>query len=382
MQQSLSNAQERDYARIEKRIIKTLEQEDKLAFPVPSFALIAMVFGFIVIFPTLYILDPYAASDSNINIVSMLNFYFPLAMCIVVWVMNQRFFVPQCVFQKRYVRYFVYNSILVGVTSFFREVLFYLVERSPDQGLTFFFSDYLFSNYKTHFSFWTLVSYFTLVSLICIICLFYQLTGRQLLKGFVTREQKQARLQYELDFLKNQLSPHFLFNTLNNITSLIHVDPKRAETSMTELSKLLRVTLYQTSDEQIPLSEDVEILRMYGNLEKLRLDEDYDFQFQVDVENPDLPVAPLIVMPLMENALKHSMNPNGKSFAHVSIVQKGSEIVFTAENSNHPRKSAKKSSGLGLDTFRKRLELLYAGRYEYTTSAEGGVYRSCLKLRV
>ena len=100
----------------------------------------------------------------------------------------------------------------------------------------------------------------------------------------------------------------------------------------------------------------------YADLEKLRLDESFDFVFDVKLENPNLMIEPLLMMPLMENAMKHCVNPDGKSFAHIFIEQKDDVLYFRAENSNFPRKSKSKSSGLGLATFQKRLELMYKDR--------------------
>ena len=196
------------------------------------------------------------------------------------------------------------------------------------------------------------------------------------------REKRRTEMAYELTFLKQQLSPHFLFNTLNNITSLIRFDPGLAENSMTKLSQLLRMMLYQTSDQYISVKEDVEILEKYADLERLRLDESFDLKFEVNLENPQAQVVPLMMMPLMENAMKHCLNPDGISFAHIYIEQKNGELYFRAENSNFPRKSKSKSSGLGLATFLKRLELMYKDRYTYTTKVENGVYVSELKVKL
>jgi LytS/YehU family sensor histidine kinase len=91
-------------------------------------------------------------------------------------------------------------------------------------------------------------------------------------------------------------------------------------------------------------------------------------------------IPPLMAMPLMENALKHSKNPKGKSFAHISIWQQGNELVLETENSNFPKVSAKKSSGLGLSTLQKRLELLSHIQSEYSAYAENDVYHARLKL--
>lgn len=384
LRQRWQGAQERDFDRYEKKIREILEQEEKISFPVPAYVPQILIFLFILIFPMLYIGDPVTRSVIGLDWRELMNFYFPVLMSIGVFGLNLNFLVPNYILNKHYGIYFVYNAVVILVTCFLREVVFFLIDRAPDQGANYFFNSYMFSSVKGHFSYWTVFSFVVLVCLVCVICVFYRLISAQILRGFVVREQKRSRLQYELEFLKNQLSPHFLFNTLNNITALISIDSKRAEKSMTELSKLLRVTLYQTSDDAIPLEEDVEILRMYGNLEKLRLDENFDYRFDVEMEDPKTPVAPLIAMPLVENALKHSKNPKGKSFAHITIRQQGNELVLQTENSNFPKvsQSPQKASGLGLSTFQKRLEILYAGRYEYTASAEGGVYRSRLKIQL
>jgi LytS/YehU family sensor histidine kinase len=138
--------------------------------------------------------------------------------------------------------------------------------------------------------------------------------------------------------------------------------------------------LYQTSDKYIALKEDVGILEKYAELEKLRHDDRFDFKFEYELENPDYPVEPLLMMPLMENAMKHCVNPDGKSFVHIKIVQKGDELSFVSENSNFPRKAKPNASGLGLSTFKKRLELMYSGRYQYDARVEGDVYRAELKV--
>lgn len=382
LRQRWQGAQERDFDRYEKKIREILEQEDKLSFPVPAYVPQILIFLFILIFPMLYIGDPVTRSVIGLDWRELMNFYFPVLMSIGVFGLNLNLLVPNYILNKRYGIYFVYNAVIILVTCFLREVVFFLIDRAPDQGVNYFFNSYMFSSVKGHFSYWTVFSFVVLVCLVCVICVFYRLISVQILRSFVVREQKRSRLQYELEFLKNQLSPHFLFNTLNNITALISIDSKRAEKSMMELSKLLRVTLYQTADDMIPLEEDVEILRMYGNLEKLRLDDSFDYRFDVELENPKVMIPPLVAMPLVENALKHSKNPKGKSFAHITIRQQGDELVLQTENSNFPKvsQSPQKASGLGLSTFQKRLEILYAGRYEYTASAEGDVYRSRLKI--
>jgi hypothetical protein len=373
--------QEINFERSEKRLKSLLDSEDgKHDYPIPTFVPILLIWLFIMLFPLAMIVDPGYMLNHEVNVRSIAGYYVPLVMTILIFLLNQKYFVPRCIFNKHYVLYFVCNSFAVGIALFFREVIFFLIDRAPGDGIAFFFNNYCFSFAKGHFTVWTVVSFAFLVCFVCVICVVYQIMLRQIIKAFIQREQKRSKIQYELDFLKNQLSPHFLFNTLNNISALISIDPKRAEKSMTQLSSLLRVTLYQTSDEFIPIQEDVTILQKYADLEKLRLDETFDLKFDVQLDNPDFKIAPLISMPLMENSIKHSVGVTGKNFAHISIVQKGDSVTFTAENSNHPHKSKSKSSGLGLATFQKRLELTYMGRYEYTVEQDSDTYRCKLAI--
>jgi len=138
--------------------------------------------------------------------------------------------------------------------------------------------------------------------------------------------------------------------------------------------------LYQTSDDTIPIKEEIDILEKYADLERLRLDPSYKLDFTTDLEDENFQIAPLIAMPLVENAIKHSVNPDGPSFARIKIEQKGDSIEFHTENSNFPRKKKSNEGGLGLTTFKKRLDLLYNGRYEYKTEVVDGTYKASLTI--
>lgn len=375
--------QEMSFERGEKKLIDILNSENEvLNYPIPAFVPFFLLWLFILLFPLMLILDQGFFSSGNVDLRSTLSFYVPLLLTLCIFQVNQKFLVPGCIFKKHYLRYFVSNLVLVMVALVVREVVFFFLDRSPGDSWGYFVTSYCFSAVKGHFTLWTALSFVFFVGFICIICVAYHIMLRQIIRAFIKREQKRSTLQYELDFLKSQLSPHFLFNTLNNISALIRIDPKKAESSMEKLSKLLRVMLYQTSDQYITLQEDIDILQKYAALERLRFDDSFDFKFDVQLEDPERKIDPLLVMPLVENAIKHCVNPQGGSFVHISIVQKGDNFEFHSENSNFPRKSQRKSSGLGLVMFEKRLTLLYDGRYEYTTSVNDGVYTSCLKLKL
>ena len=379
----LAVLQEMGLERNENKLRELLKDErDLVPFPIPLFLPAFLVWLFMLLFPLVLILDPTNALKMSDNVKGLVGFYLPMLSTVFIFILNQRFLVPQLVFKKRYAIYFVCNAILVVATLFFREVAFFVMERTSNEGVADFFSSYCFSFVKGHFGVWSVISFTILVAFVCVLCVLYHVMFRQIVRAFVLREQKRSELQYELDFLKNQLSPHFLFNTLNNISALIQIDSKRAESSMNKLSQLLRVMLYQVKDKYITLQEDVDILQKYADLEKLRLDESFDFVFDVKLEKPNTMIEPLLMMPLMENAMKHCVNPNGKSFAHVSITQSGNVVHFHSENSNFPRKSTHKNGGLGLSTFEKRLDLMYLDAHEYSVNIVDNIYISDLILHL
>ena len=380
--ETFEGMQEASFQRSEKFINELLREERKnFNYPIPPFVPLLLIWIFVLLFPLATFLDPSVITSPKINARGIVGFYVPFITTTLIFFVNQKFLVPSCIFKKHYIPFVIHNAVLVIGAIFVREVAFFLLERNPGEGITYFFTSYCFSNMKGgHFSFMTVVLFSILVGFVCGISVLYNVVLRHTLRSFILREQKSMLLQYELDFLKNQLSPQFLFNTLNNISALIQIDPKRAEDSMAKLSKLLRVMLYQTSDATIPIKEDIDILMKYADLEKLRLNSNYDLKFNIELEDEQFPVAPLIAMPLVENAIKHSVNPNGPSFAHITITQKGNRLSLETANSNFPRKAKSNAGGLGLATFKKRLELLYPSRHTYETRIEGDTYYSKLEL--
>ncbi len=381
LRERLAVLQDAQLERSEKELLEVLKDKDRgIYVPIPTFAITVLVWSFIIAFPLLFILDP-STTEERANVKDIVNYYVPLFATMLVFFMNLRILVPKCFFRRRYLLFAFSNILLVSVSFFIREQVYFLINRSPMDSVGDFLIQYATNGTHGHSTLFSFFMLMVIVALVSLICILITVCMRQLLRAFVSREKKRMELEYELNFLRKQLSPHFLFNTLNNITSLIRIDPNLAETSMTKLSQLIRVMLYQTSDK-ILLKDDVGILEKYAELEKLRHDDRFDFVFEYELENPDFRVEPLLMMPLMENAMKHCMNPDGNSFAHIRIVQHGNELVFTSENSNFPRRQKANVGGLGLLTFKKRLELMYSGRYAYNTYIENGVYFSELRIQM
>ena len=373
--------QEAQFEKNERKLIEIMGDEKDVQYPIPTFVLMILIWLFILLFPLILLLDP-TYPLTGVSFINLATYYLPLLATFLTFLVNQHYLVPKCFFRKRYVVFFAGNALLLFVSLLGREIFYFLVQRKAGEGIIDFFSSYCFSAGpgRGHFSIWTVLVFVIALAAICFVCILISMFTRLIIRAFILREKKRSTLEYELKFLKNQLSPHFLFNTLNNITSLIRIDPSLAEQSMTKLSQLIRVMLYQTGDKYISLEEDVGILEKYAELEKLRHDDHFDFKFEYELENPDCQVEPMMMMPLMENAMKHCVNPDGNSFAHIKIVQRGNELIFVSANSNFPRKGKPNASGLGLSTFKKRLELMYSGRYQYECGVEGDTYKCELKL--
>lgn len=375
----LQSLQEARFDRGEKELVELMNDENiKDTFPAPIPIIAALVWGFILLFPLLLILHPGNFSSNHVELSYIVEYYVPLLMTFFIFWGNQKYMVPKWFFKKKYVKYILGNCICMLSAVLCREVFLFLATRGPDDTWrTFFETSTIF---KGHVSVLATVIICISLFMVCLCSILISVFTRQTMRAFVIRERGRAHLEYELNFMKQQLSPHFLFNTLNNISTLISIDPKLAEKSMTKLSQLLRVTLYQTEDKFITLKEEIEILEKYADLEKLRHDDSFEFVFEKKVQDSSRQIEPLLLMPLLENAMKHCVNPEGKSFAHVFIEQEGDELFVRMENSNFPRKSRNDEGGLGLSTFTKRLSLLYKGNFSYETKVQDDVYSCELKL--
>ena len=179
-------------------------------------------------------------------------------------------------------------------------------------------------------------------------------------------EKKQQEVEAELAWLKNQINPHFLFNTLNNISSLTQIDADEAQDAIMQLSDLLRYAMYETNKPTVPLQGEVEFMRNYIELMKLRCNEMTTVNSQFSILNSQSEVAPLIFISLVENAFKHGMNSNAPANIDISLTQRDGTLVFTCNNTNNPKPTKDRSgSGIGLENTRRRLDLLYPGRYQW-----------------
>ena len=194
------------------------------------------------------------------------------------------------------------------------------------------------------------------------------------------KEAETARAEAELSNLRNQLNPHFLLNTLNNIYALIAFDQDKAQTAVGELSKLLRHVLYENQQDFVPLYKEADFMRNYIELMKIRMTDNVKIETNINVQpNDSTPVAPLIFISLIENAFKHGISPQGTGDIKINLTQSNGDITCEIHNTCYPKRENDKSgSGIGLEQVGRRLELMYPDRYiwEKGTTDDGKEYFS------
>lgn len=197
----------------------------------------------------------------------------------------------------------------------------------------------------------------------------------------VQKEMQQAMIEAELKNLKNQINPHFLLNTLNNIYALAQLNSPKVKPAIMDLSRLLQYVLYENNKMYVPLKEEVNFVRNYINLMRLRLPDNTNLSIKFDIkENSEVMIAPLIFISLIENAFKHGISSEEYSFIDISLSEKeDGKIEFLCSNSYFPKDESDKSgSGIGLQQVKKRLELLYSYRYMWHQEIEGNIYSTVL----
>ena len=175
-------------------------------------------------------------------------------------------------------------------------------------------------------------------------------------------ELEKENLQRQLETLRYQINPHFFMNTLNNIHALVDIDPRKAKESIEEFSKMMRFVLYDDNSPTIPLYKEFECIKHYISLMRLRFTEDVEIDLSLPEDTGTTMGPPLIMTSFIENAFKHGISYEQKSFIRVRASIDGGMLSFCCINSKTKQRTDTQH-GLGMDNTRKRLELLYGDAY-------------------
>ena len=241
------------------------------------------------------------------------------------------------------------------------------------------------SYFKNSFLHWNSII-FCFTNLITIIALSTSLKVLKLwFKNYVQNKiLKQEKLEAELQFLKGQINPHFLFNTLNNLYALTLKDSKNAAHVVLKLSSLMDYMLYETNVDFVPLEKEIEVMQNYIELERLRYGGDHAIDLFVQGEPKNWKVAPLIFLPFIENAFKHGFDKL-KEGGYITVVFdiNPNTLTYKVENNlSSAKKTRAKKTGVGLPNIKKRLELIYQGNHELNVIQDEDSYLTILKLKM
>ena len=192
---------------------------------------------------------------------------------------------------------------------------------------------------------------------------------------------KEQSLKQELDYLRYQINPHFIMNTLNNIHALVDIDPEQAKDSIVDMSRMMRYLLYDSDSHYVTLNNAVIFLKKYLSLMKLRYTDKVNINLDVPDNSPEnVVLAPLVFIPFVENAFKHGVAYDKPSTITIDIERKGPRLVFHCCNTKNNVKH--EYGGVGLNNVTKRLELIYGNDYSLDIDDAGETYNVTLDLPV
>lgn len=187
------------------------------------------------------------------------------------------------------------------------------------------------------------------------------------------QEFQMHRLEAELRFLKTQVNPHFLFNTLNNLYSLAYIGSEHTAPTIMKLSEMMRYMLYESDSEQVPLEKEINYLNNFIELQKLKTEEEQKIFFRVEGDPTGLRIPPLLFVPLFENAFKHGNLEDG-GWLKSKLKIKENVLTFSMENSFSEQQKKDDVGGIGLENVKKRLALLFPQKHEFQTKSIGNTF--------
>ncbi len=202
------------------------------------------------------------------------------------------------------------------------------------------------------------------------------------IRGFITwvseikvkQMLQEKNHEMEMALIKSQIDPHLLFNTINNIDTLIQRDPVKASDYLNKLSDLMRFVLYETGSAKIPLSREIEYIQKYIDLQKIRTSNETYVDLTVTGHAEGRQIAPMVLIPFIENAFKHTNNKKLQHAIAINIVIGDTDMEMICKNRFEVKTDSPADSGLGNELINKRLELIYRGKHRLEVLVEGEVY--------
>lgn len=290
-------------------------------------------------------------------------------LALMVYITNY-LLIPRLLYKKKYVLFGITFLLVVTGFSFLK---MYLEGQIMNRHSLFF------TNFKARF-YDNVIPHILLVSTGAAFKLLIDYARAQRRLGEVSKEKSEA----ELNFLKSQINPHFLFNSLNSIYFMIDKHNTAARQTLLQFSDLLRYQLYDCNADTIEIEKEIAYLQDFIRLQQLRKDQQYEVNVQVQPEVKGFRITPLLLIPFVENAFKHiSHHSNQRNFVHVTMAKENGSFLFMVENSKEAHhRSTEPPGGIGLSNVKRRLELLYPRKYELQIDNNDATFKVALNLHL
>lgn len=296
-----------------------------------------------------------------------------LDLAILVYLTNY-VLIPQLLYRKKYVFFGIAYVLLVISLSIVKMFIEGQIMNRPD---LFNFS----TNLKVRV-YDNIIPHFLLVSTGAAFKIMIDYSRAQRRLGQLAKEKAEA----ELNFLKSQINPHFLFNSLNSVYFLIDKANPDARNALHKFSEMLRYQLYECNGDKIPVEKEVTYLKDYIDLQKLRVGENAIVEFHSPDTIAGFKIEPLLLIPFVENSFKHiSCYSNGQpNLININIQKENGNFYFSIVNTTEGKQSHSldKQGGIGLANVKRRLELLYPGRHQLSINESAGEFKVSLKLSI
>jgi len=314
-------------------------------------------------------------------------FYFPFTVKYLVYVLvqamaayfNLYFLIPRYLEKSKYFLYTLFVMLTVAAASLVIVPVYYFAAF-----LAHSTTRELFGKDACWFTFFSNAMLTTLAS--TTLAMSIKLTKSWLQSKHRHQLLEKEKLETELNFLRYQFNPHFLFNTINSIFFLIHKNPDMASASLAKFSELLRYQLYECNDERIALTSEIAYLENFIGLEKLRQNSNLQLTLEIErQDNDQSAIAPFMLMTFVENAFKHVSRDSDKvNWITIRLQKTGHRLDFFIANSVSLFGTAAliRYSGIGLKNVQRRLDLLYPGQYQLDIQNDGESFQVRLQLQL
>ncbi len=314
----------------------------------------------IIIWGVLFI-SPYLLASGQFSLSRIVErSWLPLLSYAIIFYLNYFLFINKFLFQKKTLLFILINIILIILFVWIKQETFKIfAESRPPRPPKF--------DTPPSLSFFIYIDSISLI--IPIVFAIATRIGERWLKTEAEKKEiENMKLQTELQHLKYQIQPHFFFNSLNNIYSLVDISPEKAKETLHSLSKLMRYLLYDSNTEKVSLAREIDFMNNYIELMQVRLTEKTRVQVSFPQVDPSVQVPPLLFISIIENAFKHGISATQESNIEFLMTIENKRVHFLSKNRNFPKNDNDKSgSGIGIQNLKKRLDLLYPNRYVYTS---------------